>query len=352
MQFCREKVKADCEELLGRFQQTDSVRFESFSAVWRSMKFSQVFYGTLGAEKKAFSREVLDTACSFFLPPFTFQIRVGGLYLLYSLYLSQSATPPQQIRLALKDWEHVKQFEHDAVEAQHLDTVYVLRQLLLHKAFHFTATPRLLSYQKKRKARRLPDCEAFVERPTRPQQLVSGDLLEELSNVQQHYERLKASICAAPDQPDPSLTLTRGDLVPRLQDAVLEFHRGQRLEAAPREDDDDESGGEGTSAQLECSRRAELLASIKSKSYGQAVEVSKSRRHRQVELGLASDSETAAASSSHRTHRMSLKARTNKNVQITGELKQETVKQTKLWCLTKLDSAPEDVPRKFPKFKW
>jgi len=35
--------KSDCEELLGRFQQTDTVRFEEFSAIWREMDFSSVF---------------------------------------------------------------------------------------------------------------------------------------------------------------------------------------------------------------------------------------------------------------------------------------------------------------------
>lgn len=37
------QVKSDCEELLDRFQQTDSVRFEVFSQIWKEMKFSQIF---------------------------------------------------------------------------------------------------------------------------------------------------------------------------------------------------------------------------------------------------------------------------------------------------------------------
>lgn len=43
--------------------------------------------------------------------------------------------------MALKDWEDVKKFEKDAVDAQHFDTVYILQQLLFLKAFHFTAMP-------------------------------------------------------------------------------------------------------------------------------------------------------------------------------------------------------------------
>ena len=131
--------------------------------------------GTVRHEKRVFSRLVLDLAYSYFLPPFSFQIRVGGLYLLYSLYQCQTASPPEQvrtsppagtlhewsrepeaqwtitflwlqIRVALKDWDEVMKFEKDAADAQHLDAVYILRQLMFLKAFHFTATPRLVSW--------------------------------------------------------------------------------------------------------------------------------------------------------------------------------------------------------------
>lgn len=54
--------------------------------------------GTTKREKRMFSRLVLDTAYSFFLPPFNFQIRVGGLYLLYSLYHCQTTSPPERVR--------------------------------------------------------------------------------------------------------------------------------------------------------------------------------------------------------------------------------------------------------------
>lgn len=36
-------VQLDCEELLSRFQKTESVRFETFSRIWREMKFSEIF---------------------------------------------------------------------------------------------------------------------------------------------------------------------------------------------------------------------------------------------------------------------------------------------------------------------
>ncbi|GLD73731.1 snRNA-activating protein complex subunit 1-like protein [Lates japonicus] len=234
MDYCRKQVKSDCEELLSRFQQTESVRFEVFSKIWREMNFSHIFYGAVKREKRAFSRLVLDSAYSFFLPPFSFQIRVGGLYLLYGLYQCQTASPPEQIRLALKDWDDVKKFEKDALDAQHYDTVYIFRKLMSLKAFHFTAMPTLLAYQKKRKVERSALCEEFVERASRPQELINIELLEELSNIHGLYEKLKTSVSSMSEQADSSLNLTHKDLVPQLRSTVVHFYNWQqrKVEAA------------------------------------------------------------------------------------------------------------------------
>ncbi|XP_031136164.1 snRNA-activating protein complex subunit 1b [Sander lucioperca] len=349
MDFCRKQVKADCEELLGRFQTTDSVRFEIFSKIWREMNFAQIFYGTVNHEKRAFSRLILDTAYSFFLPPFSFQIRVGGLYLLFSLYQCQSASPPEQIRLALKNWEDVKKFEKDAMDAHHLDVIYILRELMCHKAFNFTAMPTVLVFNKKRKMERVALCEAFMERASRPQELINIELLEELSNVDDLYGKLKTSACL---QADPSINLIRKELVPELRSTVVDFYKWQQRKGGAGGDEDKDSG-EGTSSQQECSKRAQLISSIKSKAYGEAAEASKSRRHRQVEVDFTSYEAGPSLSSSYsRTNKPSLKARTNENVHVSGELWEEATRTTHINRLTKLDFVPEEKPKMYRRFKW
>lgn len=118
-----------------------------------------------------------------------------------------------QIHLALKDWADVKKFETDAVDAQHLDIVYIFRQLMSLKAFHFAATPvqvssrhrrhacRLLtdlfrsrflscwqlSYNKKRKLEKSELCEDFIAQASRPQQLINIELLE-VSSQRRHVK--------------------------------------------------------------------------------------------------------------------------------------------------------------------
>ncbi|XP_041828175.1 snRNA-activating protein complex subunit 1b [Melanotaenia boesemani] len=331
MDLWKKRVKSDCEELLSRFQQTDSVRFEVFSSIWREMKFSHIFYGTVAHKRRTFSRLVLDTAYCYLLPPFSFQIRVGGLYLLYSLYQSQTASPQEQIRLALKDWDDVKKFEKDAVDAQHFDVVYIIQQLMFCKAFHFTAMPTVLFFKKNRNPEKSVLCERFLERACRPQELINIDLLEEMSNIHEMYEKMKTSaICRA----DSSVNLLRKDAVSQLRSTVMDFYKWQRSKDSV---DEAEDGNEATSSQQECSKRAELLASIKSKAFGEAAETSKSRRHRQVEMDGAEPG-PGPASLRARITKPSLKSRTKEAVRISGDVWKEADSTTQINRLVSLES--------------
>ncbi|KAF6717636.1 snRNA-activating protein complex subunit 1 [Oryzias melastigma] len=350
MDFCRRHVKADCEELLSRFRRTQSVRFEIFSGIWRDMKFASIFYGTLFHEKRPFARLVLDTASCYFMPPFSFQIRVGGLYLLYSLYYSQGAVPLEQIRLALKDWEDVTKFEKDAVDAQHFDVVFILHKLMSSKAILFTAMPITLVFTKKRKVETSALCEDFVERAARPQELVNADLLEELSNIHELYEDMKSAVTP---QAECSMSLIRKDLASQLRSSVMDFHNWQQTKLSGV--DEEEDSAEGTSSQMEASKRAELLASIKSKAFGEAAEMCKSRRHRQVEVDVpVSEAESQHVSGSSRFIKPSLRSRTTENILISGELWNEALTGTTAISrnLSTLDSMSEEKPKKLKNFKW
>ncbi|XP_046935504.1 snRNA-activating protein complex subunit 1 isoform X4 [Lynx rufus] len=237
-------LQTDCEALLSRFQETDSVRFEDFTELWRSMKFGTIFCGRMrNLEKNMFTKEALALAWQYFLPPYTFQIRVGALYLLYGLYNTQLCQPKQKIRVALKDWDEVLKFQQDLINAQHFDAAYIFRKLRLDKAFHFTAMPKLLSYRMKKKIQRAEVTEEFKDPNDRVMKLITSDVLEN----------------------------------PSLKSKVK----------------DGEEKREGNSQESERCERAESLARIKSKAFSVVVQASKSRRHRQVKLD-SSDSDSAS----------------------------------------------------------
>ncbi|XP_077395212.1 snRNA-activating protein complex subunit 1b [Festucalex cinctus] len=327
-------VRRDFEELLARFQQTDSVRFETFSKIWKEMKFGHIFFGAAGREKRAFSRLVLDVAAVYFLPPFSFQIRAAGLYLLNSLYHCQSASPRVRIRVALKDWEDVLSFEKDALGAQHLDAVFILHRLLFQKAFHFTAMPALLTFRRSKKEARSHLRNKFVARACGPQELINRDMMEELSNIHRLYDQLKSSYSQAQRQ-RLGMDLVHKNLPARLRGHVVTFHDWQKRK---QQEGSDEDVAEGTSPQAECSRRAQLLSSIKCKAYGQAAEVHKSRRHRRVEVDMSEQSGPVLPNVRSRSSKMSLKARTDRNVCIRGDMGNEAAATTRIHCLTALDA--------------
>lgn len=354
MKRFRKVLKADCTLLLNRFQQSESVRFEAFSQAWRDMKFEHIFYGAVRHESRSFGRLILDTAYEFLLPPFTFQIRVGGLYLLYALFHCQSANPPEQIRMALKDWEEVLKFEKDSLEAQHFDVVYVLRKLLHDKAFVFAAMPQLLQFERKQLFQCRQLCESFVEKPSAPQTLINNDLLEELSNVHSLYENLKSSIRAESESESESgLNLAQQNLVPKLKGTVLDFYSWQQDKFTQGGPSREEDCGEGTSTQQESSRRADLLASIKSQAYGEASEVSKSRRHRAVEMGdeTKHEADPSTVSKYERRKRRTLKYRVTNNITVTGDVWKDILTDTNIHHLTSLQS-DDKPPRSFKKFRW
>ncbi|KAE8586965.1 hypothetical protein XENTR_v10021819 [Xenopus tropicalis] len=325
-------LKADCETILGRFQETDSVRFEEFAAIWKDMKFSHIYFGGMrNLEMSKFAREALSVASHYFLPPYTFQIRVGALYLLYGLYNSQLCQPKQKIRVALKDWDDIEKFYQDLIGAQHLDAAYIMRQLRLSRAFHFTGMAEFLTFRSQRNQPRHVGREEFKDVRDRVQDLVTSETLEEMLNIHEHYQKTKCLISADKSQPDRSLSLVKEDYVPNLKQLLSEHVTWKLEKGKPRTKNDDEKEEneeekEATSqeSEKESSERAKTLARIKSKCYGAVTQAPKSRRHRQV---LMASSESSSDCGGKNTQKSKRKRRVPRK---TG-----TLKGAKLGKLTK-----------------
>ncbi|KAM9849632.1 snRNA-activating protein complex subunit 1-like [Aulostomus maculatus] len=308
-----EPLTEDVEELLALFQQTDSVRFQDFSAVWRQMSFSDVFLGvTSMSEMKRFCRVALATAMKYFLPPYSFQVRVGGLYLLFAFYHTQLAVPHVQIRLALKDLDAVQRFLKDSVDAGHYDVVYIFQKLVSSKALHYTAMPHFLTFQKQRKPEKKQVSVQMVARATAVRELLSEDLLEELANIQSHYEKMKADAAEVSRQ----ATMTHQDFTAQLRRCLSEFVSWQQKaffqEDRQSTEDDDDDAEDGEKPVESGSSRARLLSSIKQKSFASVQAASKSRRHRQAE---AVDEQTPPAAR-QRKRPVSLRSRTWKSLEV------------------------------------
>uniref|UniRef100_U3I425 Small nuclear RNA activating complex polypeptide 1 n=1 Tax=Anas platyrhynchos platyrhynchos TaxID=8840 RepID=U3I425_ANAPP len=222
-------LQADCEELLGAFQEADTVRFERFAELWRERRFHTIFHGRIRAlERNKLTKKTLELAQQYFLPPYAFQIRVGALYLLYGLYNTQLCQPKQKIRIALKDWPEILKFQQELIDSQHYDAAYIFRTLRLARAFHFTAMPKLLNYRTKKKIQENEFKEEFKDPSNRVSSLITNDVLEELMNIHEHYQKMKCVISADKSQPDKALSLIKDEFVVTLKDITLEHQEWQQ----------------------------------------------------------------------------------------------------------------------------
>ncbi|XP_026858757.2 snRNA-activating protein complex subunit 1a [Electrophorus electricus] len=341
--------KTDCEELLGRFQQTMSVRYEEFAAIWKTMDFSSVFYGyTTRHEKRAFSRLAFATVYNYFLPPYSFQIRVGAMYMLYGLYHTQLVWPKEKVWIALKDWVHVQRFVSDAFSCQHLDVVYIYQKLVSERAFLYTAMPKPLAFDAKRRFFNKNINEEFQDHPSRVPKLVNINVLEEIANVHAHYERIKKGLSMS-----SSVSVTLLNLTGQLQKCALEFQQWQEKNTKTKKKGTDVQAKKNTE-QLESSRRAATLASIKSKSYTQLSKASKSRRHRQVEMDTSgSGTDQLQEQWTPRGRRPpSLRARTWQNLGKKASPKGSDERR-KTWLLTAMEEDKSALVRyQNNRFKW
>lgn len=334
--FFDEALTQDVEELLLRFQGADSVRYADFSRIWRQMSFADVFVGIFrSSEVKSFSRVALATAVKYFLPPYSFQIRVGGLYLMFGFYHTQLADPPVSIRLALKDFAAVQKFLKDSLGAGHYDIVYIYERLVAAKAFHYTAMPHYLHFQKQKKPRKDSVCASFLGRTSAVQDFISLDLLEELSNIQTLYTKLKESTVEVGSRID----VIQPDLVPSLEKSMTEFMAWQQKTFSQpqneRNSGEEEEEKKKRQDRVESSSRVRLLHSIKQKSFQNLKVESKSRRHRQTQLADSSGSGAEQVPEGPKKWQRppSLRARTWKSLGVPEE-------ETKIdaWLL----SAPQD----------
>ncbi|XP_042307829.1 snRNA-activating protein complex subunit 1 isoform X2 [Sceloporus undulatus] len=282
-------LRTDCEALLGRFQEAETVRFEEFAALWRQQRFHTVFYGKIRTpEQIKFTKEALALVWPYFLPPYTFQIRVGALYLLYGLYNTQLCKPKQKIRVALKDWAEVIKFQQELLDAQHYDAAYVFRKLRTDKAFYFTAMPKLLSFRTKKNMHDKTEMKSKFRDPTDRVAMVNPEeFLEETKNVHEHYQQMKCLISRDQSQPDRAINLIKDDFPTNFMNIFLEYEQWQKnkMESFLATTVEEGTAKRGHSSQeSEGSERARALADIKSRSYSTVASASKSRRHRQVKL--------------------------------------------------------------------
>lgn len=227
-------VKSDFETLLQKFTETGTVRFQSFADIWKEMKFSKYCAGrqTL-REVREFVEECLKIAMQFWLPPSSFQVRAGALYLLYGLYNFQIVTPKAKIRVTPENWTSITEFQTLSREQQHLDIDYVFQKLKLDRAFQFVATPSEFNpydYRDDVEGKSLPD--SLKDDESLLSELYSSQVLNQLAAVHDQYHKMKVALAGNDDgdEPDTSLNIINNGLIQNIY-RTLKSHREKQSHA-------------------------------------------------------------------------------------------------------------------------
>ncbi|XP_006825729.1 snRNA-activating protein complex subunit 1-like [Saccoglossus kowalevskii] len=287
-QYVSYGINRDCETLLHKFVQTESVRYEQFAAIWRQMNFTLVRCGLkTQTHVKEFMEDTFLTVTSFFLPPYGFQVRVGALYLLYAFYYTQTEEPKIKIRITLNQWPSVLAFHEEVKRQQHFDADYIFRKLRMEKAFLFVATPAKVVQEKNQMD--AIDIESNLDRPSVLSDVFEGEPLEQLQRIHDKYQSLKCAISGS-DVVDRSLDMVKEPIAEQISRVIDEHEewrkkkrelsrkskQGAKATYGSDEDSDSDDGDDN-----EASSRRKRIAEIKKRSFAGVSQVSRSRRHRQ-----------------------------------------------------------------------
>ncbi|KAL5007299.1 hypothetical protein ScPMuIL_016105 [Solemya velum] len=249
-------VRTDFENLLQKFALTETVRYEKFSEIWREMKMSLLCSGRQDdREVREFMEECIQIAKQFFLPPSSFQTRVGALYLLYGLYMTQPCLVRVKIRVTVQEWMNILMFQSEAAQQNHLDVDYIFHYLRFQKAFHFVAT----------------SSEVYPLGRDPNDKLFTPEVFDQLSAVNDQYHEMKVELAGTDShQPDSSLNVIQPNIV---QNITRTLNNYQKIDYGTSQISEEENEFEGKG-----------ISRIKQKAFSSVAKpvLSRARRHRQV----------------------------------------------------------------------
>lgn len=279
-------VNSDFEQILQRFTATETVRFEAFAEIWREMKMSFIFAGR-DSEKECreYTEEIMKMALKYVLPPYNFQVRVGGLYLLYGLFNQQPLIRKVRVRVTPEKWKEIVEFQKEARRQQHLDVNYVFHKLRFEDAFSFVATDSEVTFYlstggNTKEEDTAPD--EFKEEQSVLYELFSDQFLEQLTQLHDHYHRVKVGLEGHnATEPSRSLNVIQSNIATSILGTVMAYQqRKQHHRKSGASDTEEESDGDDPDY-VEMDGK-NIKSHLKAKAYKNVAKANKSRRHRQA----------------------------------------------------------------------
>uniref|UniRef100_A0A1A9UDK9 snRNA-activating protein complex subunit 1 n=1 Tax=Glossina austeni TaxID=7395 RepID=A0A1A9UDK9_GLOAU len=210
----------DCYTLLENFVNNGNPHFESFCAQWKFMMFQHIY------AVQSSTIEIIQTTNAVFhiarrticgrdsagrkmkaavnSEERSLLRRIGGLYLMYSVYFKQPTKRYVKVQISLRTWKEFTTFVESIPYVPNTDEVrYVFWKLYQSDAFRFTAVDYHLGLENLVEYDHVDDLENLDsdERPSRLHLMYKlhelteiQDTLPELTNMEDEYNELKRKI--------------------------------------------------------------------------------------------------------------------------------------------------------------
>ncbi|XP_038045010.1 serine/arginine repetitive matrix protein 1-like [Patiria miniata] len=268
-------LRVDIECLLQQFLHTQNVRFQMFAEEWRKLNFTFIHYGIERAqERKEAMQEAYKIATEYLLPPYDLQHRVGALYILYALYVTQPYIPKFKIRISVDQWQKVVALMDTLQSQGHLDTLYVFHKLTMSKAFMFTAIPKKMifhaTYMDGKSDQNSTERWLERHRHSLMTECFDDNTLEVHHGLHEQYQKMKVNLGL---HDNTSLMVVRESIteyiVKRFEKLEADFEAGREVHQTTDATDSEETEDRGSK-----------ISQIKARSYSTAAKPSRSRRHR------------------------------------------------------------------------
>ena len=227
--------EVDAETLFEKFfNSPNKIRYSSFALAWKQMGFTMIFAGrTDENELHEFIEEMYSWCLTQLKPNLPFERRVGGLYLLYSLFVKQPRIDNSDgftIRITYSNWEYIRQLLAQAKLRQHWDVCYVWYKLNSYGGVHFVHHYRPIGPAYIKNVKITPQ-----EKTTPTNQLINqltrsiNPKLNELTEVHEQYRGMKEILSEEPSgseqQPGTSEPILQAENVSLVQDNIFELFK-------------------------------------------------------------------------------------------------------------------------------
>ncbi|KAK1269878.1 hypothetical protein QJS04_geneDACA006588 [Acorus gramineus] len=124
--------KLDLDELLEEFSRHGWTSLSHMKSLWRSRKFSFIYEAKPSSNLALFMQSLFAHSIGYMVKSDSLSWRLGGLYCLYCLYLTQPFKPPFKIYLSLGELKRLKCLVVDAKQ-NGVEVVPVLIKQMLEK---------------------------------------------------------------------------------------------------------------------------------------------------------------------------------------------------------------------------